>query len=221
MKKIFSALALCAGTVVAVAQSDVKTGIEAGITSTGIKSIEYNGAAAGTKSTYNNETGFYVGAIAHINASKGFSFQSGIKFVSTKAAEKLEVLGTPNVVRGTVSMNQVEIPLNLVFRPAMSKNKCFQKLSMYFGPQIAVAVSGETNFRLNGGANTKTKLEFGNGATQYKRLQTYWAGGIGYQFSKSLALNAAYHFGWSDIDNSDNFVTGFNSLRFGIRYTLK
>jgi opacity protein-like surface antigen len=217
MKKIILAATAIFTMMSSQAQISTSVGIEAGVTGTNIRSINFDGTE---KSEYPMGGGFYVGGILHLNKEKPVSIQTGLIYSSNKAKESTQILSVPGLsTRGEVDMSYIEVPINIVFR----SEKCLKNWSAYLGPQFRYAVSGHRHYKFYGAsvAPIDSDIEFGKASTEFKALQTAFAVGLSRKIAKAVTLNATYQFGVNDIDNVSNYDTKFNSLKLGIRYMFK
>jgi opacity protein-like surface antigen len=214
MKKIILSSLWCLG-LSTIATAQFTFGVEAGATSTKIRSIDNDPVASGQTSKYTADGGFYIGGLASYNPSKEFSVQSGLRYVAIKGKETTTYAFLPGAtLNGTVSLNYLEIPLNFVLKTDRPKGNWMG----YFGPQFGFALSGKAKATLTGQPNINESLKFGNKDDQYKRMHISMGLGIGHNITKNVQATLGYHFGVNDIDNSKDFETKFNSLRIGLRY---
>lgn len=216
MKKIFSTILTICAVHALVAQVNANFGVEAGVTSTYIRSIHFPGDEI---SKYPMGGGFYLGGTVHLNKEKPFSIQTGLRYASTKSLEETKFYSLPGfTAKGNVTMSYVEIPLNLTFSFA----KC-KKTSFFFGPQLKYALNGHRDYKFTGLplSPVDEDLKFGKKSDEFRRFQTAYAVGLNKQITKNIAFVAAYQFGVRDIDNTSNYETKFNSLRLGLHYSVK
>ena len=111
--------------------------------------------ASGDKLENKIKTGFNAGIVGDIPVAPDFYFQPGLLY-SAKGA-KLE-----NTSDGKLSLNYVEVPLNLVYKPMLGTGR----LLMGFGPYVAYGAGNAANtvyFKpLDAGANILFGYEFSN-----------------------------------------------------------
>jgi hypothetical protein len=97
--------------------------------------------------------GFNVGINAEIPVAPQFYFQPGLLF-STKGAKNSEVaLG--QTIKSTVHISYVEVPLNLLFKPALGNGH----LLLGFGPYVALGVGGKVKYE-GPGASVSQDVKF-------------------------------------------------------------
>src|SRR5690606_15565225 len=123
------------------------------------------------------KTGFNAGIVGDIPVAPDFYFQPGLLY-SAKGA-KLE-----NTSDGKLSLNYVEVPLNLVYKPMLGTGR----LLMGFGPYVAYGIGGKVE---NAGIENDVKFEkeAGNAANTvyFKPLDAGANILFGYEFSNKLS----------------------------------
>lgn len=216
MKKILLLLMLAAGFNVAANAQDkpVSFGIKAGVA---FPNMAFSNEIA-SRNTH-SKTSFYVGAIADINVSPLFSFQTGLTYVGKggefnmrKAMEEIGI--DPSVLEGndifTFNYSYLELPMNLLANFKVGEGKFF----IGTGPYVAYALSANTE-------NTeKDNLEFGSEEGQYKRLEF----GInflgGYKLANGLNLHTGYGLGLTTIQNSSENSTKNKVFSVGLGFNF-
>jgi opacity protein-like surface antigen len=195
------------------AQTTTNFGLEAGATSSKLRSIDFSGDE---NNTFTADGGFYFGALAHLNKANPFSVKLGLRYAQVSGKEKTTYNSLPGLtVNGTVMMNYLEIPIQFTFNK--QSGKC-QKLFAYFGPQFNVGLSGTKKATITGLPNIDEKIKFGKKVDEIKKFNFYIGAGVGYKASKNVNFTLGSTFGASDIDNSKDYETKFNSLRIGLQY---
>ena len=103
----------------------------------------------------NSKTGVTAGILTDIPGGKHFSFQPAINFVQKGSADKQTINGVTEKV--TVSVNGIEIPLNLLFNSHGKTGNFF----IGAGPSLAFGLSGK--IKIDDGTNSLSqKIKFGN-----------------------------------------------------------
>ncbi len=95
--------------------------------------------------------GFHAGINIQMPVAPQFYFQPGLMF-STKGAESNE-----NLLTSTYRLSYIELPLNLVYKAALS-NGYFM---LGFGPYVAYGVGGKATHK-GGSATVESDIEFKN-----------------------------------------------------------
>lgn len=168
--------------------------------------------ALGEKLENKIKTGFNAGIIGDIPVAPDFYFQPGLLY-SAKGA-KLE-----NTSDGKLSLNYVEMPLNLVYKPMLGTGR----LLMGFGPYVAYGVGGKVE---NGGIENDVKFEKEAGsAANTVYFKPFDAGAnilFGYEFSNKLSAQLNAQLGLVNI-NAYNDDAKYKNTGFGVSlgYRLK
>lgn len=168
--------------------------------------------ASGDKLENKIKTGFNAGIVGDIPVAPDFYFQPGLLY-SAKGA-KLE-----NTSDGKLSLNYVEVPLNLVYKPMLGTGR----LLMGFGPYVAYGIGGKVE---NAGIENDVKFEkeAGNAANTvyFKPLDAGANILFGYEFSNKLSAQLNAQLGLVNINAYDNDAK-IKNTGFGVSlgYRLK
>ncbi len=109
----------------------------------------------GNKLSNDLVTRFNIGANAEIPVGTDFYFQPGLLF-TTKGAKNEQVILGQNVT-STVNLSYLELPLNLIYKPALGTGH----LLLGFGPYVAFGVGGKVKYE-EGGSNQQQDVKFKN-----------------------------------------------------------
>lgn len=184
-------------------------GLRAGINFQNINGKDIND----DKLEYNLTTGFHAGVNYEIPVGTDIYFQPGIVF-STKGSKIEE-----ENFKTKISTSNIEIPLNLIFKPLLGTGH----MLLGFGPYVAYAIGGK-------GTDQDFDIEFAGEVgdrpgTIY--LKPFDAGAnfiIGYELQNMLSLQLNAQLGLLNISSSDADIeeatwknTGFG-LSLGYRF---
>jgi opacity protein-like surface antigen len=217
MKKhlfIFSSLLL---SIAAMAQSNVSFGVRGGVTNSTMRGnavesfqniLSYTGDAVKTAS----KTGFYGGGFVSIPVSDKFSIEPGINY----AQKGYEMKGSFGIKGTDLVAAKSQLNLSYLEVPVLAKAN-INGLQLFAGPQVSFLASA--NLHTTAGAlgfnfiNDKRDVK-----DQFNSLDVSLTGGIGYQFSNGVSINAAYDHGLSKV-NSGQSVEAYNqAVKVGVGF---
>ena len=157
---------------------------------------------------------FHVGAVVNIPFAPDFYFQPGLLF-TTKGAKSDNLLGLDMSVEYNISY--IELPLNIVFKPALGNGH----FVLGFGPYLAYGIAGKAKFKI-GNVSTDDKIVFTNdsNASDWKYFKALDYGGnlfFGYEMNNGISLQINTQLGLAKInaDKPDN-NSEFRNTGFGI-----
>ncbi len=180
-------------TIIVLSTTAQKTyfGLKGGVN---VSTLHYDG-----NSSFHSKTGFHIGGLAHIHASKTWALQPEL-FYSLEGARGTYI-GNNNTV--TQNLNYLNVPVLLQY---LFDNG----FRLEGGPQLGFLLS----------AKTKT----GNVTIDNKGYESTAFSiplGVGYLGSSGLGFDARYVFGLSNIDDNKNGpVIQSNVFQLGIFYQL-
>ena len=145
-------------------------------------------------------TKFHVGINEEIHIAPDFKFQVGLQYIGkgTKGNYFYNTNGKDVLITREISLNYIEVPLNLVYKPLLGKGN----LLLGFGPYVGYSFGGKAKFSgtdapANRDVNyTKTAPSGPNNLANYKPLDVggnFFFGyelsnGINFVFNSSLGL---------------------------------
>lgn len=185
----------------AVAQAQTTFGVRAGV-----NLQNQNGKSGGNKLENKIAPGFNIGVNAEMGVAPDFYFQPGLLFTTKGAKAK--------VGDGKVSLNYIEVPLNLVYKPVLGTGK----LIAGFGPYVAYGIGGKWKV-----GNSETDVNFGSGDNDdYKPLDMGANLLFGYELASKISIQMNVQLGLLNLDpkgGSDDIVknTGFG-VSLGYRF---
>jgi len=109
----------------------------------------------GNKLSNDLVTRFNFGINAEIPVGTDFYFQPGLLY-TTKGAKNEQVISGQNVT-STVNLSYLELPLNLVYKPALGAGH----LLLGFGPYVALGIGGKVKHEEDG-LNLQEDVKFKN-----------------------------------------------------------
>lgn len=163
-----------------------------------------------------SKIGLTAGLIADIPIAENFSFQPALNYVQKGAQTKM----SDYAYESKLTLNYVEVPLNVLFKPEMQKVQFF----VGAGPSVAVALSAKEKEKENGNTTTY-KYKFGNNPDEHdmKRLEigANFITGVELKGGFLVALN--YNLGISNIapGSSDDGTIKNRYFGFKVGYLLK
>lgn len=217
MKKILLSISALAALILsASAQRTTATTATTSATSFGVHAggnmFTVNGKSSnGTDLDYNLNTGFSGGVNVNLPLGTGGTYlQPGISFVQ-KGAEYANNAKT--------TLNYIDIPLNILYRPALGNGH----LVLGGGPYLGIGVGGK--YKAPNG--TRTRVEFGDEfdltqatVPQFSRTDAGANLVAGYEFANKLSLNLKAQLGLKDISvkpsNSTNDQSELKNTGFGL-----
>jgi hypothetical protein len=204
MKKVIILASLfISNTLMLQAQS---TTIKSGGTSFGIRAgvnfTNINGKDINDNKLENDMlTSFHVGINLEIPLGPQFYFQPGLLF--TQKGAKNVVPFTGETVTSTISLSYIEMPLNLLFKPALVGGH----LLLGFGPYVARGIAGKYTLDLNGNdVNRDVKYQSpvkSNDPEDVVYIKPWDAGAnllFGYEFGNKISLQANAQLGLTKIN---------------------
>jgi hypothetical protein len=221
MKRQILLLASIAISSIALAQSKTEFGIRAGLSSASIKgdatsSLNDLLEVTDGRITTNSHTGFYGGAYASVPLSDKISFEPGV-FYAQKGYEMKGSLDLKGVeflganAKARLTSHYIDMPLLL-----KANLNGFQ---VFAGPQVSYLAKAD--LRTTAGVLGFNLLNKTMDATdQLNRWDAGITGGVGYQFSNGVNINASYDHGLSKLDANKNFDSYNRSFKVGIGFSF-
>lgn len=217
MKKQLYTFSFLLLSFAAMAQSKISYGVRAGVTNAGIngeavKSFEnllsnVNGAVAGR-----TRTGFYGGGFVSIPLSEKLAIEPGISFTQRgyEMRGKIGIKETDLITaKSRLNLGYIELPV--LVRANLSG------LQLFAGPQVGYLATA--NLHTTAGAlgfnfiNDRRDIR-----NQFNDIDISLTGGIGYQFSGGLRLQAAYDHGFSRMISGGNAEAYNRTVKVGVGY---
>lgn len=162
-------------------------------------------------------TGFHVGLDYEIAVAPDFYFAPGLLF-STKGSKFEESEGGSSAEL-KVSLNYLEVPLNLVYKPLLGEGN----LIVAFGPYLGYGISGKWKAEGSGEVfdlSGETDVKFGSEDDDHFKAFDMGANiSFGYMFAGGLSVQLNTQLGLVSISNGDDAIknTGFG-LGLGYRF---
>lgn len=160
--------------------------------------------------------GLTAGVIADVPIAELFSFQPALNYVQKGAKVKMSDID----YESKLTLHYVEVPLNILYKPAMQKVQFF----VGAGPSFAVALSGKEKETENGNTTTY-KYKFGNNPDEHDmRRMDFGANFItGIETKTGFLVAVNYNLGLSNVapGSSDDSTIKNRYFGFKIGYMLK
>jgi hypothetical protein len=163
------------------------------------------------------KAGFHVGGYVNIPVSEIFSFEPGLQYskkgYSIKGDFQINALKFLAINAGAqVQSHYIDIPLVL-------KANVVKGLYVYAGPQVSWLVRSSLNAKL--GVLGISIFNKGIGITErFNKVDLGLTGGVAYQFSNGINLQAGYDYGLSKLDKNDNYAAYNRVVKISLGYTF-
>ncbi len=178
MKNLLLSASLLLFSFYSKAQStNIHFGLKAGLN---ISSLHYE-----TSKGYDSRASFYIGALAHIHASKNFAIQPELMFSGQGA-------------KTTVSGSDYKTNLGYINLPVLVQYMTGGGFRLETGPQIGVLVSAKAK---TDGSNNDVDIK-----DNFKTTDCSWVFGVGYITTSGLGFDARYNLGLSHINEGNGKV---------------
>jgi hypothetical protein len=207
MKKVILIVLVAVGFQVAPAYSQF--GIHAGPVATLGEAFD----SADGLDKLGGTIGFTFGAFYNVSLSKNFTIQPSVNYLNKRWGEELEDLTNGDITITTMSINYLEIPVQLVYHSE-------QETGVFagIGPSLMYGLSGKRTVDFNGN-KTSTDYEFGSGANQEPPMTIGFNLMFGYDFGKILmGLNYGSGLTNQATDNRDQGNGSHLALRVGYTF---
>ena len=143
---------------------------------------------------YDAQSGFHVGALAHIHCGKYFAVQPELVF-STQGGEDLN---------GDLDLKYINVPV-------LAQYMVSNGFRLQTGPQIGFLVSAQREVN-----NVDTDV-----SDLYNTVDVSWAFGAGYVFSSGLGIDARFNLGLTDIREDNAFKAKNRVFQVGLFYQFR
>ena len=217
MKKQLFSFAFLALSVAALAQQKISYGVRAGVTNAYLQGdavesfqnvLSFGGDAVNTQS----KTGFYGGGFVSVPVSETFSVEPGI----TYAQKGYEMRGNFGLKGMDIVSAKSELNLNYIELPVLARVN-LGGLQVFAGPQVAYLTNASLHTTA-GAFGFNVINDRRDVKDQFNELDVALTGGIGYQFSNGLRLQAAYDHGLSRM-NAGQSVEAYNrAVKVGLGF---
>jgi len=202
MKKTILVIALAVITNTLSAQ--VSFGVQAG-TNIAFGKITYDNTGLPTVFTNDPKIGFFGGLLSEIPISRKFAFRPEINFIQ-KGSKTNTTFSIYND-NTKVTLNYIEMPLNVVYKLPVRKGDFFFGL----GPSVAFGISGKNVYTnsVTPANNETNNIKFdgkGNNSNYIDNLKAFDFGAnviAGYKFGVGVFFKLDYTYNFLDIDPDD------------------
>jgi hypothetical protein len=207
MKKIILIVLIAAGFQVAPAYSQF--GIQAGPVATLGEAFD----TADGLDKLGGMIGFTFGAFYNVSLTKNFAIQPSVNYLNKRWGDELEDLDTGDITNTSMSINYLEIPVQLVFHSE-------QETGVFagIGPSLMYGLSGKRTVDFNGN-KTSTDYEFGSGTNQEPPMTIGFNAMFGYDFGKVL-MGLNYSMGLSNQPEDNQNQGNGSHLALRVGYTF-
>ena len=156
------------------------------------------------------KTGFQIGVDYEIGIAPDFYFAPGLQFSTKGTKSEVDNLETKK------SLNYLEVPLNLVYKPVLGTGN----LIVNFGPYLGYGIGGKVKAEF-GDEDFEEDINFGSGEDDdFKPFDMGANIGFGYQLGMGLSFKLNAQLGLINIlpdGDSDNLVKN-NGFAFSVGY---
>ena len=221
MKKQILLLSLIAISTFSIAQSRTTFGVRGGVTSSSMSGDAVNNLQnlldfTNGMVTTSKRNGFYAGAFTNIPITENFSIepgayyaQKGYQLNGSLNVKGMEFLGVN--ARAELQHQYIDVPILLKAN--------FGGFQVFAGPQVSYLLKSDlrTSAGVLGFNFIDRKID---ASEQFNKLDAGITGGVGYQFSNGLNLNASYDYGLTKVDANRNVDTYNRALKVGIGFNF-
>lgn len=219
MKKIFSFVAVAAALLVA-GNANAQLGLHIGYAPQNYYGTTTTTVLGTTVTTHDttNMTGFFVGADYNINLTGDLNVSLGLQGRYNTSSESSTLLGVTTKVDET----QVLLDVPILFNYGLSLSDAL-KLSVFAGPTITYALSGNTKTTVSGTPagilDGTTENNWYGDNSNLKKLDMAVSFGVAVTFS-DIKIFGGYNMGLLNLTTADNTTYKGSNLFLGIGYNL-
>ena len=215
MKKIFTFVAVAAMLLIA-GNANAQLGLHVGYAPQNYLGKYTSGST--TVSDTSKMTGFFVGADYNINLTGDLNVSLGLQGRYNTSSESTTLLGTTTKVDGT----QMLIDVPVLFNYGLNLSDAL-KLSVFAGPTITYALSGNTKTTISGSPagllDGTTEANWYGDNTNRKKLDVALTFGAAITFS-DIKIFGGYNMGLMNLTTADNTTIKGSNLFLGVGYNL-
>lgn len=215
MKKIFTFVAVAAMLLIA-GNANAQLGLHVGYAPQNYLSKYTSGST--TVSDTSKMTGFFVGADYNINLTGDLNVSLGLQGRYNTSSESSTLLG----VTTKVDKTQVLLDVPILFNYGLSLSDAL-KLSVFAGPTITYALSGNTKTTVSGSPagilDGTTENNWYGDNSNLKNLDVAVSLGVAVTFS-DIKIFGGYNMGLLNLTTADNTTYKGSNLFLGIGYNL-
>ena len=182
MKKLILFSALSALSTIVSAQ--VKFGAQVGANlGSGKETVSYGGVSETDK--YTSKFGIVIGGFAQMPISTSIDFRPELNYIQKggKYSESYSILGTSYTTTDEITMNYIEVPLNIIYSVAAGNGTVF----LGGGPAIGLGISGNNKVS-SGGKSESTTIKFDGNKDAKDSYDHYKALNVGFGFMAGYEL---------------------------------
>ncbi|MBR5092283.1 MAG: PorT family protein [Bacteroidales bacterium] len=221
MKKELTIIALAAA-MLAAGTANAQLGINAGYAPVTITNATTSGNS--TTTTTVDMDGFFAGVNYNLNLSGELGLSFGLQgHFNTKtskgSADYIVISGNDEA---TTTQVLLDVPVLANYSLALGSSA---KLSLFAGPTISYALSGNTHVKstttlLGNTSTTETDYDMYGDNSNSERLDLSATFGVALIYN-DFRLFGGYRFGLLDLDQRDNVKSTTGGLFFGLGYALR
>ncbi len=213
MKKIF---AFVAATVLFAGMASAQLGIHVGYAPQNYLGKYTTGST--TISDTTKMTGFFVGIDYNVNITGDLNVNVGLQGRYNTSSESTTLLGVTTKVDGT----QMLIDVPVLFNYGLNLSDAL-KLSVFAGPTITYALSGNTKTTISGSPagllDGTTEANWYGDNTNRNKLDVALTFGAAITFS-DIKIFGGYNMGLMNLTTADNTTIKGSNLFLGVGYNL-
>ncbi|MFV0605435.1 MAG: porin family protein [Niabella sp.] len=168
----------------------------------------------GDNSAVNSDfkTGFRAGAGVNIAISNGLYVKPGLFYNMLGGKEKTS--GTT----ASTTMHYLQVPVNIGYNYTISDKA--GGVFVEAGPYAGIALAGKNKIENNLG-ETKTDIDFGDGATETNAFDWGFNFGLGYETPWGIYVRGGYGLGLGNLSNVNDVTATNQNWNVGIGYRIK
>lgn len=221
MKKLTLLLGLFLACIFQAQAQKISGGIKAGVNmnSWGGEAVESFtsalGLAPGSLMGAGIKPGFHVGGYLAIPVNEHFSLEPGL-YYSTKGMEVEHLFNQNSFLKVRANISNEAHYLDL---PVLAKVTVGDGFQIFAGPQVSYLVHNRVRAEAGIlGFNYEQHMDWNQGLRDFDFAL---AGGVGYQFSNGVQLNATYDHGLTSLDQRSNFDVYNRAVKLSVGYTFR
>lgn len=222
MKRLSIILGLLLACMVQAQAQKISGGIKAGmnVSTWGGEAVESFantlGVSEATLSTGGLKPGFHAGGYLAIPVNEYFSLEPGL-YYSRKGMSVEHIFNQNSFLKMRAKVTNEAHYLDL---PVLAKFNIGNGFQLFAGPQISYLVHNKV--RAEAGILGFSYDQAVDWNTGLRDFDFALAGGIGYQFTNGLQLNATYDHGLTSLDQGRSNLDIYNrAVKFSVGYTFR
>jgi hypothetical protein len=222
MKRLMLVIGIFLACLVQAQAQKISGGIKAGMNTTTWSGDAVGafanalGVSGGTITATGFKPGFHLGGYLDIPVGANFSLEPGL-YYSTKGMQAQHTFNQNSLLKMRATITNEAHYLDL---PVLAKFTFDNGFQLFAGPQLSYLLHNQVRAEAGLlGMSYDYAVDWNAGLRDFDFAL---AGGIGYQFTNGLQLNATYDHGLTSLDQGrSNFDIYNRALKFSVGYTFR